>query len=145
MTDEPGFRHRKTVQKGRMSVIRKSFLAVRTTIGKKIKGKQHHSRHVKPTSASTECPSMADGWAKLSWVIYKYFGGYRLFQAHEIDISSHGFYWNVYLIAPNHFHLLETRNVRAGPFITQTDKTHCHWAHQDPIANLTRRLGLAIR
>lgn len=66
MTDEPGFRSRKKVQKGRMSVIRKSFLAVRTTIAKKIKGKQYHSRHAKPTSSSTECPSSADGWAKLS-------------------------------------------------------------------------------
>lgn len=145
MTDEPGFRSRKKVQKGRMSVIRKSFLAARTTIAKKIKGKQYHSRHVKPTSSSTECPSSADGWAKLSWVIYKYFGGYKLLKAHEIDISSHMFYWNLYLVTPDHFHLLETRNARASSFITQTDKTHCHLAHQDPLANLTRRLGLTIR
>lgn len=84
---KPGFRSRKRVQKGKMSVIRKSFLTVRTTVTN-IRGKRYHSRHVKPTSSSTEQPSMADGWAKWSSVIYKYFGGFKLFKAHDIDINS---------------------------------------------------------
>lgn len=64
MTDELRFRSWKKGQKGKMSVIRKSFLVVRmnyrTTLAKKIKEDQHHSSHVKPNSSSTQCPGQMD-------------------------------------------------------------------------------------
>lgn len=71
-----------------MSVIRKSFLIVRTTITK-IKGKPYHSRHAKPTSSSlNDLPWQMDGLTGLE-LSTNIFGGYKLFKAHEIDISSH--------------------------------------------------------
>lgn len=65
MTDELRFRSWKKVQKCKMSVLRKSFLIVtmnyRATLAKKIKEDQHHSRHIKPNSSSTQCPGQMDG------------------------------------------------------------------------------------